>query len=108
MIKQKGQTALEFLVVIIVVLGALLAMSNYFKRGVQGRWKAAVDELGDQYDPAYMDSRTMRVMASNTETRIWTVPADDAEGDGYWTLRRDDTDVVETQYGNVRVGTAAR
>ncbi|MBI3617387.1 MAG: class III signal peptide-containing protein, partial [Candidatus Omnitrophica bacterium] len=30
---RKGQTALEYIVLLIIVMGALLGISNYFKRG---------------------------------------------------------------------------
>ncbi len=51
MIKKHGQSMIEYVILIVVVISALIAMQVYMKRGVQGRWKTAVDELGDMYDP---------------------------------------------------------
>ena len=50
-IMKKGQTTIEYAMLLIVVIGAFLTIQNYLKRGVQGRWRDAVDSLGDQYDP---------------------------------------------------------
>ncbi len=105
MMRRMGQSTVEITVLLIVVLGALIFGGVYLKRGIQGRWKAAVDDLGDQYDPAYMDSRVMHVLKANTETTIWAEPAADG---GYWTMRKDKTDAIDSQFGNVVVTTDAR
>ena len=47
--KKKGQSTLEYAVLIIIIIGALLAIQQYIKRGVQGRLKAATDDIGDQF-----------------------------------------------------------
>lgn len=49
--KNIAQSVVEYTIVITVVIGALLVMQTYMKRGLQGRWKSSVDELGDMYDP---------------------------------------------------------
>ena len=49
--KRKGQSSVEYAVLIIVIIGALLAIQVYIKRGVQGRLKSATDDIGDQYSP---------------------------------------------------------
>lgn len=49
--KKKGQSTLEYAVLIIIVIGALLSIQTYIKRGVQGRLKSASDDIGDQYSP---------------------------------------------------------
>jgi uncharacterized protein (UPF0333 family) len=51
MFKRKGQSTLEYAIIIAVVVGALLAMQHYVKRGYQGRLKSASDEMGEQFDP---------------------------------------------------------
>ena len=43
---KKGQSALEYSMLVIIVIGALLAMQNYMKRGVQGRLRSSVDGVG--------------------------------------------------------------
>ena len=56
MFNRKGQTILEYTVIFIIILGVFIAMKDYIKRGVQGRWKSATDDFGDQYDPQYVNS----------------------------------------------------
>ena len=47
--KAKGQSTLEYAVIIAVVIGALLAMNAYVKRGLQGKLRDASDQIGDQF-----------------------------------------------------------
>jgi len=49
--QRKGQSTLEYAVLIIVIIGALISIQVYIKRGVQGRLKSASDDIGDQYSP---------------------------------------------------------
>jgi uncharacterized protein (UPF0333 family) len=51
--KNKAQSILEYAVLIIVVVAALLAMQAYFKRGIQGRARSSADEIsgGSMYAP---------------------------------------------------------
>jgi uncharacterized protein (UPF0333 family) len=48
---KRGQTALEYAVVIICVVGALIAMREYMTRSIQGRMRAVADDIGPQYAP---------------------------------------------------------
>lgn len=50
---KKGQSTLEYGIIIAVVVAALIAMQTYLKRGVQGRLKQASDDIGEQYSPGY-------------------------------------------------------
>jgi hypothetical protein len=97
---RKGQTTLEYIVLLIIVMGALLAISNYFKRGLQGRWKAAIDDMGDQYDPRVADSSVRHVLTQNTNTIIITMN----DVGGYWTQRTDDSLSTEQKTGDVTIG----
>ena len=47
--KQKGQSTLEYAILIIIIIGALLSIQVYIKRGIQGRLKSATDDIGDQF-----------------------------------------------------------
>ena len=98
--RRKGQSTLEYIVLIIIVLGALLAISNYFKRGLQGRWKAALDDMGDQYDPRVADSSIRHTLVQSTNTSI--IALNDAGG--FWTQRTDESLSTERKQGNVAVG----
>lgn len=61
---RRGQNTAEYAVVIALIIGAVIAMQTYVKRGLQGRMKDATDkiatdtaELGatKQYEPYYTD-----------------------------------------------------
>jgi uncharacterized protein (UPF0333 family) len=47
----KGQSTVEFGVLLVVIVTALVAMQFYLRRGIQGRLRSGVDSLGEQYDP---------------------------------------------------------
>jgi hypothetical protein len=48
--RQKGQSTLEYAMIIAVVVGALLAIQIYMKRGVQGKMRESTDQIGEQFD----------------------------------------------------------
>ncbi len=47
--KKRGQSTLEYAVLIIIIIGALLSIQVYIKRGISGRLKQASDDIGDQF-----------------------------------------------------------
>lgn len=51
MFNRKGQSTLEYALIVAVVVAGLLLMQHYVKRGYAGRLKSASDEMGDQFDP---------------------------------------------------------
>jgi hypothetical protein len=72
--KIKGQSTLEYAVLIIIVIGALLTIQVYIKRGVQGRLKSATDDIGDQYSPGNTNiRRTVTVTSDTAETFLYGV-----------------------------------
>ena len=97
---KKGQTTLEYIVLIIIVLGALLAIQHYLKRGLQGRWKAAMDDMGDQYDPRVANSSVRHTLVQSTNTSIVTMN----DAGGYWTQRTDESISTERKQGSVEAG----
>jgi|SRR3990167_1633207 len=64
--KTRGQSTLEYAVLIIIVIGALLSIQVYIKRGVQGRLKSATDDIGDQYSPGNTNVHMSTHVISNT------------------------------------------
>lgn len=90
---------MEYALLIIIVIGALIATGNYIKRGIQGRWKESVDGLGDQYDPRFGNGSVQYTLLSNTETRIMAVCA----VGGFWTDRRDFGNTLELRNGSMAV-----
>lgn len=51
LLRKKGQSTLEYAIVIGVVVAALLALNAYMKKGVQGKLKESTDQIGKQFDP---------------------------------------------------------
>ena len=97
---KKGQTALEYAMLLVILIGAFLGIQNYMKRGLQGRWKASVDELGEQYDPRTADTRIRETVDSNTNTELLAMNT----ATGYWTRRTDRTISTQRKTGYTSVG----
>ena len=71
-IGKKAQTTAEYAVLIALVIGAVVIMQVYVKRGIQGRVKDVVDHVGEggtvgnvqfnfsglQYEPYYANSNS--------------------------------------------------
>ena len=51
---------------IIIVIGALLTIQVYIKRGIQGRLKSATDDIGDQFSSGNTNVIKLTHVASNT------------------------------------------
>ncbi len=63
---KKGQSILEQVVLLCVVVSALLIMQVYFKRAHQGRIKQDADSIGQQYSPKHTTSLTTSRTVTNT------------------------------------------
>lgn len=105
---RKGQSILEYTVIIIIILGVVIAMKDYIKRGVQGRWKSATDNFGDQYDPQYVNSNIMYAAQVNSQSIVTVVNgSDNSSGQmeqGQWTNRVDTSNSLETKTGSTQIG----
>jgi len=49
--RRRGQSTLEYAILISVVIAALLAMAAYLKRGLQGKYKESADDIGEAFSP---------------------------------------------------------
>ena len=98
--RKKGQTAIEYVVLMVAVIGSFVAIQTYLKRGVQGRWRDAVDSLGDQYDPQTAITSIEHTLDSTTKTEIIALDT----GGGYWTKRTDNSVSTERKEGTTTVG----
>ena len=67
---KKAQSTLEYALIISVVVGALLAMQVYVKRGIQGRLKKAADDLGDQYSPGHTTGSIAVTVNTNSSENL--------------------------------------
>ena len=63
----KGQSTLEYAVLIIIVIGALLSIQVYIKRGIQGRMRSATDDIGDQYAPGNTNVIKMTITSAQSQ-----------------------------------------
>jgi len=95
---QKGQSALEYTVYMMIILAAFLSMQTYFKRGVQGRFKQAIDDMGDQYDPRVAESNIVTTSIGERQTIMTVVEKEDG---GQQTDRQDLESGTETKVGVV-------
>ena len=68
--QKRGQSTLEYAVLIVVIIGALLTIQVYIKRGVQGRLKSAADDIGDQYSDGNTNAVKTTIRNSATEEKF--------------------------------------
>ena len=66
MLNRQGQSTVEYAVMAAVVVGSLLAMQIYMKRGFSGKLREATDRVGEQFTPA---SATYKVKKGFKGTR---------------------------------------
>jgi Flp pilus assembly pilin Flp len=64
---KRGQSTLEYAVLVVIIIGALLTIQVYIKRGVQGRLKSAADDIGDQYSDGNQNMVTTTQRGGSTE-----------------------------------------
>ena len=53
LIRKRGQSTLEYAILVVVVIMALVAIQAYLKRGIQGRMRDSADQIGDQFSPEF-------------------------------------------------------
>jgi hypothetical protein len=69
--RRRGQSTLEYAVLIIIIIGALLSLQTYIKRGIQGRLKQASDDIGDQFSVGNTNvQKTMTTSSYTSETNL--------------------------------------
>lgn len=67
---KKGQSILEYSILLAVILSAILIMQFYIKRSYQGRLKAEADSVGQQYAPRHTTSIITTKTDSISETKV--------------------------------------
>jgi len=95
-----GQSAAEYIIITTIIIAAVFVGGIYFKRGIQGRMREAVDGLGDQYDPEFMNGEVTHTSTGNTTTYVETVEEAVNGVPGYWTLRYDHSRTIDTTTGS--------
>lgn len=69
---KKGQSTLEYAVLIAVIVAGLLTMQMFMKRGYQGRLRSSTDDIGEQFSPEYATTNytaTSNMIASEKTTQ---------------------------------------
>lgn len=63
----RGQSTLEYVILLGFVVAALIAMGVYMKRGFQGKLRESTDQIGEQYSAGNTTSEytTVTDMAQN-------------------------------------------
>jgi hypothetical protein len=79
--RHKGQSTLEYALIIAVVVGALLAMQVYFKRGVQGKLRESTDDIGNQYSAGNVQAKYITTQTGSKVTKE-SVGTTEAGGEG--------------------------
>lgn len=104
---KRGQSIMETAVLLLVIVSALIVMQVYVKRGIQGRLRKNVEDIGDQYDFQAAESNfTLRhVSNATTTTNTETVNMVIGSWSGpYYTSTTDTVSVttsqIETHYDN--------
>lgn len=100
-LNKKGQSTLEYGVVIAIIVAGLIAMQAYIKRGVQGRLKQASDDIGEQFSPGYTTGTyTTRSSVGSTEriipTQVGNVWVSQTQTDSNQTQNREVTENIAT------------
>ena len=72
--RKRGQSTLEYAILIIVIIAALISIQVYIKRGVQGRLKSASDDIGDQFSPGNTNALVAEKVHSD-ETQLYGITA---------------------------------
>ena len=70
-IRIKGQSTLEYVMLLGFVVAALIAMGAYMKRGAEGKLRESTDQIGEQYDANNTTSVfTTNSFSSQNETML--------------------------------------
>jgi len=70
MFNRKGQSTVEYALIIAVVVAGLLLMQHYVKRGYAGKLKSASDEMGEQFDPGTYSANFAISQTSNVQQTV--------------------------------------
>lgn len=72
--KSKGQSTLEYAILIVVVIMALIGVQGYISRAVQGRQRDASDQIGEQFHAGSAWSNMTRTTSAtiNETADAWT------------------------------------
>ena len=101
-----AQSMLEYAVLIVCVVAALVGMQIYLKRGFSGRLRQASDEIGQQYEPKKTNSALFTTQRRDAESWIDPEELKDSSGRliGYSIIRTELSDETTKTWGYEEVG----
>ena len=68
---RRGQSTLEYAILIVVIVAGLIIMQGYVKRAMQGRLRSSSDDIGEQFSPGSLSgSLTTTTSRSYTENKL--------------------------------------
>ena len=95
-VKSKGQSTLEYVILLGFVVAALIAMGVYMRRGTEGKLRESVDQIGGQYDA--------RKTTSNYKTVTHLEQVENVSAGGVSSVRIDGPeDNTQTKTGTEKV-----
>ena len=95
---KKGQSTLEYAILIIIIIGALLSIQVYIKRGIQGRLRQSTDDIGDQFSVGNQnETRVTRTISSTNQTFENGTSKSEFLGDGEQTNVTVNTEIINVQ-----------
>ena len=98
---RKAQTMLEYAILLAIIVAALIVMQVYLKRGIQGRWKQSIDDMGEQYDSDAFEGYVRHTSNTTAESRMMAIHGVSYNGrNGMITWREDTMVTQERRVGN--------
>lgn len=71
-LNKRGQSTLEYGVVIAVIVAALIAMQTYIRRGMHGKLRESTDDIGKQFSPEHTTSNYTTTSGSTSQETVTT------------------------------------
>lgn len=68
---RKGQSTLEYAILIAVVVGGLLAIQTYVGRALKGRLRGSTDDIGEQYSAGHMSATSTITVKKQTSKEVF-------------------------------------
>jgi len=66
----RAQSVLEYVMIIVCAVLALLTMTKYLKLSVQGKLRQSADEIGEHYNPRHTQGSHTLVIKSKSVTEV--------------------------------------
>ncbi len=107
MFNRKGQSTLEYAVIIAAVIAGLVAMQKFMTRSVQGKLRDSVNDIGEQYSAGHTESETTinywgskvgrETFGYDLDTSSGEVGADSIGQQGYYLISPNSTTTITSE-----------